>query len=85
VTQGTAYSKGGDAELDITFDDVGEKGGQPIPAHFAIYALSAHLEKQPDDIYNSGGMQRVATSASVSGHVQAPRSDELQADWDFRF
>jgi hypothetical protein len=78
VTQVTAYSKGGSgAELDLSFDSVGEKGGEQIPAHFAIYALSAHLEKQPDDMYNSGGKKQLATSASISGRVEAPRDNEF--------
>ena len=78
VTQATPYSKGGSgAELDISFDSVGEKGGEQIPAHFAIYALSAHLEKQPDDMYNSGGKKQLATSASISGRVQSPRDNEF--------
>jgi len=81
VTQVTPYAKGGSgAELDISFDGVSEKGGQQIPAHFAIYALSAHLEKQPDDMYNSGGKQRVAAAASISGQVKAPSTDDLQPD-----
>lgn len=78
VTQVTPYAKGSSAaELDIAFDNVGEKGGEQIPAHFAIYALSAKLEKQPDDMYNSGGTKQLATAASISGKVDAPRDNEL--------
>jgi hypothetical protein len=81
VTQVTPYAKGGSgAELDISFDSVSEKGGEQIPAHFAIYALSAHLEKQPDDMYNSGGKKQLATSASISGKVDAPRDNELKPE-----
>lgn len=78
LTQVTPYAKGGSpAELDISFDNVGEKGGEQIPAHFAIYALSAKLEKQPDDMYTSGGTKQLATAASISGKVDALRDNEL--------
>ncbi|HTZ47441.1 MAG TPA: hypothetical protein VMH20_07610 [Verrucomicrobiae bacterium] len=81
VTAVTPYAKGGSgAEVDISFDSVGDKNEEQIPAHFAIYALSAKLEKQPDDMYNSGGKQRMATSASISGQVVAPHDNELRPE-----
>jgi hypothetical protein len=80
VTQVTPYSKGSAAELDISFDNVGVKGGEQSPAHFAIYALWAKLEKQPDDMYLSGGKKQLATSAAISGQVEAPRDNELRPE-----
>lgn len=81
VAQVTPYSKGGSgAELDISFDSVANKGGDPIPAHFAIYALSAHLEKQPDDMYKSGGTKQLANAATISGKVEAPRDNDLKPE-----
>ena len=78
ITQVQEFSKGkSSAELDIVLDNVVPKTGEQFSNHFAIFALAAKQEKQPDDIYSSGGKQKEATSASVSGQVVAPRDREL--------
>jgi len=68
VTEVQAFSKGSSAQLEIAFDRVAAKDGEQIPAHFAVYALAAQLEKQPGDIYATQGYKGLANSASVSGH-----------------
>lgn len=81
VTQVTPYSKGrSGAELDISFESVGEKGGEQIPAHFAIYALWAKLPQQPDDMYLGNGKKGLADSAGISGGVEAVRNEELRPE-----
>jgi hypothetical protein len=78
ISQVQEYSKGkSNAELDIVFDNVVPKGGEAFSNHFAVYALAAKLEKQPDDIYSSGGTKRLAASAGISGQVEAPRDRDL--------
>jgi len=78
ITQVQAFSKGhSGAELDIVLDTVAPKNEQPITNHFAIFALSAKLEKQPDDINEAGGKGRMATSASISGQVVAQHDLDL--------
>jgi len=67
VTEVQAFSKGSSAQLEIAFDRVAAKDGEQIPAHFAVYALAAQLEKQPGDIYATQGYKGLANSASVSG------------------
>ncbi|MGB9419962.1 MAG: hypothetical protein WBR26_25880 [Candidatus Acidiferrum sp.] len=67
--QGFSKGKSG-AELDMVFDNVSGKGGEQASTHLIIYALAADVPQQPDDIYNSGGRQRLATSASISGGLE---------------
>jgi hypothetical protein len=76
ITQAQQFSKGNsNAEFDIVLDTVVSKTGEQFANHFAIYALSAKGESQPGDMYASGGKQRLASSAGVSGQVNAPRGD----------
>jgi hypothetical protein len=78
ITHAQAFSKGhSDAQLEIVLDSVVPKTGEQFSNHFAIFALAAHLEKQPDDINSSGGRQRLATSAGISGQVTAPSDLDL--------
>jgi hypothetical protein len=79
VSQVQESSQGKGSEVDIVFDSVAPKSGGQFPNHFAIFALAAKLEKQPDDIYSSGGTKRLATSAGISGQVDAPRNQDLTA------
>jgi hypothetical protein len=65
------------SELDIVLDTVVPKDGQQFTNHFGIFALSAKVEKQPDDIYNSGGTQRLAASAGISGQTVAPHDTDI--------
>jgi hypothetical protein len=65
------------AEMDIVLDTVIPKDGQQFTNHFGIFALSAKLEKQPDDIYNSGGKGKLANSAGISGQTVAPHDTDI--------
>jgi hypothetical protein len=77
IGQVQEYSQGKGSEVDIVFDSVVPKSGGEFPNHFAVFALAAKLEKQPDDIYSSGGTKRLGTSAGISGQVQAPRDQDI--------
>jgi hypothetical protein len=76
VTEVQAFSKGSSAQLEIAFDHVTAKDGEQIPAHFAVYALAAQLEK-PGDIYATEGYKGLGTSASVSGRTVAPAEEDF--------
>ncbi|MGB2635993.1 MAG: hypothetical protein WAM58_18840 [Candidatus Acidiferrum sp.] len=79
VTQVQAFSKGqSSASFEIALDTAVPKGGQQISNHFAIFALSAKVEEQPADIYND--KKDLATSASISGGVNAPRKMDISPE-----
>jgi hypothetical protein len=78
IAQVTAFAKGkSPADLEVVFDTVLPKTGEQISTHLLIYALARDVPAQPGDIYSSGGTQRLATSASVSGHVGSPESGDI--------
>ncbi len=76
LAQVQAFSKGhSTAELDIVLDSVVLKTGEQISDHFAIFALAAKLENQPEDIYAYASGGKLATSASIFGHTAAALQD----------
>jgi hypothetical protein len=73
ITQVNPFSQGVDsAELEIVFDKVVPKSGEPISTHLAIYALAAKRIDRTDDLQDGSGLIATNTRAGVAGGMLSP-------------
>jgi hypothetical protein len=73
ITKVNPFSQGVDsAELEIVFDKVVPKSGEPISTHLAIYALAAKRIDRTDDLQDGRGLIATNTRAGVAGGMLSP-------------
>lgn len=78
ATQVRAFSEGkSKARIEVVLDSVVPKSGEPIPNHFAVFALSATIEQRTGDLYVTKRKQGSANAASLSGQVGVANALDL--------
>jgi hypothetical protein len=73
ITQVNTFSKGTDnAQLEIVFDNLAPKGGEPISTYLAICALAAKRDETSNDLQDGRGLAATSTRAGVAGGMLSP-------------